>query len=107
MRSEENNDWHNVIEFQPLDQLDLNNSHKLTGKSRNFLYEKQSEEELEVAELKERQERKKTGLLMGKLHDDMIFLDKIAKESFRNSSLKLKCLIAPSSTPHSRRTCWT
>ena len=94
MRSEENYDWHNVIQFQPMED---SNAHKPTRKSQNLLYEKQSEEELEVAELKDRQERKKTGLLMGKLHDDMIFLDKIAKERFRNRfskpfiSLGLKC----------------
>ena len=29
-----------------------------------------------MKEMKDKQEKKKTGLLMGKLHDDMIFLDK-------------------------------
>ena len=86
MRSEENYDWHNVIQFQPMED---SNAHKPTRKSQNLLYEKQSSEELEVAELKDRQERKKTGLLMGKLHDDMIFLDKIAKERLRNRFSKL------------------
>ena len=32
-----------------------------------------------LVELKEKNKRKKAGILMGKLHDDMMFLDKIAK----------------------------
>ena len=66
----------NVIEFQP---VEANNNEKLKCKSQNFFYERESEEELQLREMKERIEKKKTGLLMGKLHDDMIFLDKIAK----------------------------
>ena len=65
----------NVIEFQP---VEANTADKLKSKRQNYFYENQSEEELQLKEMKERLEKKKTGLLMGKLHDDMIFLDKIA-----------------------------
>ena len=37
-----------------------------------------TEEEIQLQEIKKKNNRKKTGLLMGKLHDDMMFLDKIA-----------------------------
>lgn len=42
------------------------------------LFTEPSEEEIHLQEIKKKNNRKKTGLLMGKLHDDMMFLDKIA-----------------------------
>ena len=42
------------------------------------LFTEPSEEEINLQEIKKKNNRKKTGLLMGKLHDDMMFLDKIA-----------------------------
>ena len=63
-----------VIEFQP-PEAD-NNEIKLKSKNPDNVYETKSEEEVQMKEMKEKQEKKKTGLLMGKLHDDMIFLDK-------------------------------
>ena len=42
------------------------------------LFSETSEEEIHLQEIKKKNNRKKTGLLMGKLHDDMMFLDKIA-----------------------------
>ena len=62
-----------VIEFQP---PEADNNEKLKSKNPDILYDRQSEEEVQLKEMKDRQEKKKTGLLMGKLHDDMIFLDK-------------------------------
>ena len=62
-----------VIEFQP---PEADNNEKLKSKNPDILYDRQSEEEVQLREMKDRQEKKKTGLLMGKLHDDMIFLDK-------------------------------
>ena len=45
-----------------------------------------------MKEIKEKQEKKKTGLLMGKLHDDMIFLDKggFLKYLFNTQNVPLK-----------------
>ena len=63
----------NVIEFQP---PEADNNEKLKSKNPDILYETKSEEEVQLKEMKDKQEKKKTGLLMGKLHDDMIFLDK-------------------------------
>ena len=63
-----------VIEFQP-PEAD-NNEIKLKSKNPDNVYETKSEEEVQMKEMKDKQEKKKTGLLMGKLHDDMIFLDK-------------------------------
>ena len=65
-----------VIEFPP-PEAD-NNEIKLKSKNADNVtsYQTKSEEEVQMKEMKEKQEKKKTGLLMGKLHDDMIFLDK-------------------------------
>ena len=73
LRSEDSQNWMNVIEFQP---PEADNNEKLKSKNPDILYETKSEEEVQLKEMKDRQEKKKTGLLMGKLHDDMIFLDK-------------------------------
>ena len=73
LKSEDSQNWMNVIEFQP---PEADNNEKLKSKNPDILYETKSEEEVQLKEMKERQEKKKTGLLMGKLHDDMIFLDK-------------------------------
>ena len=73
MRSEDTQNWNDATEPQP---VEANSNEKLEKKSHSFLSENKSEEKVQG---KERQEKKKTGLLMGKLHDDMIFLDKIAK----------------------------
>ena len=65
-----------VIEFEPAEAD--NNELKLKSNNADNVrcYQTKSEEELLMKEMKEKQEKKKTGLLMGKLHDDMIFLDK-------------------------------
>ena len=42
-------------------------------------FEPKSSIDTQQKEMKEKNKRKKAGVLMGKLHDDMMFLDKIAK----------------------------
>ena len=48
---------------------------------------KENVAEKKVRERREKNEDKKTGLLMGKLHDDMVFLDKISKHPALQNNL--------------------
>ena len=70
-----------------------------TKKVRMRLREKQQDEEgermlkkeIQKKEIMEKNNRKKAGLLMGKLHDDMMFLDKIANHpALQKNILNLK-----------------
>ena len=65
-----NND---VITFQS-EQMKIN----LKENTKPLLLKEPSEEEIQKKEMLERNNRKKAGILMGKLHDDMMFLDKLA-----------------------------
>ena len=71
LEDESSKNWRDVLTVQPAIikqdfKIDLKNS-------------KDDLEKKKAKETKEKNERKKTGLLMGKLHDDMMFLDKISK----------------------------
>ena len=65
-----NND---VITFQS-EKMKIN----LKENTKPLLLKEPSEEEIQKKEMLERNNRKKAGILMGKLHDDMMFLDKLA-----------------------------
>ena len=67
--------WRDVLEI-------CSSSHTLQAEKphheNQFLYE-ESKNDMIKKEEKERSDRKQTGLLMGRLHQDMLFLDKISK----------------------------
>ena len=63
-----------VINLHQEEQVKIQEKENTPG----ALFTEPSEEEIHLQEIKKKNNRKKTGLLMGKLHDDMMFLDKIA-----------------------------
>ena len=69
-----NPEYHNWMDVINLHQ----EQEKIQEKENTPGYTGPSEEEIHLQEIKKKNNRKKTGLLMGKLHDDMMFLDKIA-----------------------------
>ena len=64
-----------VINLHQEEQVKIQEKENTPGAA---LFTEPSEEEIHLQEIKKKNNRKKTGLLMGKLHDDMMFLDKIA-----------------------------
>ena len=78
-----NND---VITFQS-EKMKIN----LKENTKPLLLKEPSEEEIQKKEMLERNNRKKAGILMGKLHDDMMFLDKLANHpALQKNILMLK-----------------
>ena len=82
----ETDNWMDVITFQSED-IKVNQKENL----KPILGREPSQEEKREKEILERNNRKKAGILMGKLHDDMMFLDKIAKHpALQKNILMLK-----------------
>ena len=79
--------WMDVITFQ---QEDIKSNEKENSK-KSSLFQEETDQEIQKKEIMEKNNRKKAGLLMGKLHDDMMFLDKIANHpALQKNILNLK-----------------
>ena len=75
-----------VITFQT-EEIKVNQKENM----KPIIVREPSQEEKREREILERNSRKKTGILMGKLHDDMMFLDKISKHpALQKNILMLK-----------------
>lgn len=84
--------WMDVITFQ---QEDINSNEKENSK-KSSVFQEETDQEIQKKEIREKNNRKKAGLLMGKLHDDMMFLDKIANHpALQKNILSLKDEKAP------------
>ena len=84
--------WMDVITFQ---QEDINSNEKENSK-KSSVFQEETDQEIQRKEIREKNNRKKAGLLMGKLHDDMMFLDKIANHpALQKNILSLKDEKAP------------
>ena len=70
--------WMDVITFQQVEVTSQEKENLKPVQSIPTAFKEETEEELQMQETKKKNNRKKTALLMGQLHDDMMFLDKIA-----------------------------
>ena len=70
--------WMDVITFQQVEVTNQEKENLKPVQSIPTAFKEETEEELQMQETKKKNNRKKTALLMGQLHDDMMFLDKIA-----------------------------
>ena len=67
-----------VITFQQVEVTSQEKENLKPVQTIPTAFKEETEEELQMQETKKKNNRKKTALLMGQLHDDMMFLDKIA-----------------------------
>ena len=70
--------WMDVITFQQVEVTSQEKENLKPVQTIPTAFKEETEEELQMQETKKKNNRKKTALLMGQLHDDMMFLDKIA-----------------------------